>query len=129
MQASYLDPKRVLGTKHITAAEKFDRATAHSMAESSEVRTALDEVPSGMELTERVWLPRGLHVSYRSVRLVVRRTPPLEIATDGLVRGPVGDWQPVRLHMRREHGSSDLVLREAATEPQSMVRSTSASWE
>jgi hypothetical protein len=81
----------------------FDQASLHECR-------VLDTFPPGTELSS-MWHRRGLFLSYRSVRLVVERTPPFEVASaSAAVAGPLGEWQPVRLTMTREFGSYDLAV-------------------
>ena len=85
----------------------FDQASLHECR-------VLDTFPPGTELSS-MWHRRGLFLSYRSVRLVIERTPPFEVASaSAAVAGPLGEWQPVRLTMTREFGSYDLAVSSMA---------------
>ena len=87
----------------------FDQASLHECR-------VLDTFPPGTELSS-MWHRRGLFLSYRSVRLVIERTPPFEVASaSAAVAGPLGEWQPVRLTMTREFGSYDLAVSSMAGE-------------
>ena len=87
----------------------FDQASLHECR-------VLDTFPPGTELSS-MWHRRGLFLSYRSVRLVIERTPPFEVASaSAAVAGPLGEWQPVRLTMTREFGSYDLTVSSMAGE-------------
>ena len=87
----------------------FDQASLHECR-------VLDALPPGTALSS-TWHRRGLFLSYRSVRLVVERTPPFEVASaSAAVVGPLGEWQPVRLTMTKEFGAYDLAVSSLAGE-------------